>query len=135
MPKWNTTALAKCAVGLCVLATALIVGCGILEETPEEAARRAEAQRQAALPLAEASCEELQRRGNRASANILEGTNAAYYQAAVNELTVRCWIPYLAFASCNEVQQRADRASNRLLEGTNAAFYRVAVVVLQERCW
>lgn len=135
MLRRNIAVLTKCTVGLCVLVAALIAGCGMLEETPEQAARRVEAQRQAALPLAEASCDELQRRGNRASANILEGTNAAYYQAAVNELTIRCWIPELAFASCDEVQQRADRASNRLLEGTNAAFYRVAVVVLQERCW
>ena len=113
----------------------LIAGCGMFEETPEEAARRIEVERQATLPLAEASCEELQRRGNRASEYLLEGTNAAYYQAAVEQLTIRCWIPALAFEDCDEVQRQADRASDYLIEGTNAAFYRVAVVVLRERCW
>ena len=113
----------------------LSVGCGLLQETPEKAVLRAERERQAALPLARASCEELQRRGDRASAYILEGTNAAYYQAAVKELTVRCWIPSLATAPCDEVQRRAERASAYILEGTNASFYQVAVVVLRERCW
>ena len=110
----------------------LLAGCSI---TPEQAAWRAEAQRQAALPLAEASCEEVQQRASRAIANPLEGTNAAYYHAAVNELTVRCWVPSLAYAPCDEVQQLANRASGNILEGTNAAFYRVAIVILQERCW
>ena len=125
----------KFTVGLSVAYSLLIVGCGMFEETPEEAARRIEAERQAALPLAEASCEELQRRGNRASASLLEGTNAAYYRAAVEQLTIRCWIPALAFEDCEEVQRQANRASDRLLEGTNAAFYQTAVVVLRERCW
>lgn len=118
-----------------VIVAALASGCGLFEETPEQAARRAYLARQATLPLAEASCEELQRRGNRASEALLEGTNAAYYQAVVQELTIRCWIPFLATASCDEVQRRAERSSDYLLEGTNAAFYRVAVVALRERCW
>ena len=37
----------------------LSVGCGLLQETPEKAVLRAERERQAALPLARASCEEL----------------------------------------------------------------------------
>ena len=44
----------------------MVTGCGfleeMLEESPEEAARRAEAERQAALPVAQASCSELGRR-------------------------------------------------------------------------
>lgn len=45
-----------------VAAAALLFGCGILEETPEQAAWRAEAERQAVLPIAQASCGELGRR-------------------------------------------------------------------------
>lgn len=45
-----------------------LAGCGVLlemlEESPEEAARRAEAARQAALPIAQASCGELGRRAS-----------------------------------------------------------------------
>ena len=123
------------AVAVLVAVVTMFAGCAVFEETPEEAARRAERARQAALPLTEAPCAELQRRGNRASANILEGTNAAYLRATVEQLTVRCWIPSLAFEPCGEVQRRAERASANVLEGTNAAFYQVAVVVLQERCW
>ena len=51
MLRRNIAALTKCTVGLCVLVAALITGCGMLEETPEQAARRVEAQRQAALRL------------------------------------------------------------------------------------
>lgn len=54
-----------------VIVAGLSAGCGLLEETPEQAELRAERERQAALPLAEASCQELQRRGNRASEYIL----------------------------------------------------------------
>ena len=125
----------KFTAGSIVAFALVVVGCSVFEEAPEEAAQRIEAERQAALPLAEASCEELQRRGNRTSEYLLEGTNAAYYRAAVEQLTIRCWIPALAFEDCDEVQRQANRASNRLLEGTNAAFYQTAVVVLRERCW
>ena len=127
--------VSRITVGLSVACALQIASCGMFEETPEEAARRIEAERQAALPLAEASCEELQRRGYRASAYLLEGTNAAYYRAAVEQLTIRCWIPALAFEDCDEVQRQANRASDRLLEGTNVAFYQTAVAVLRERCW
>ena len=128
--------IAKMMLGISLVMTFVsILGCGAFEETPEQAARRAEAERQAGLPLAQASCQELQRRGNRASANLLEGTNVAYFRAVVEQLTARCWIPTLAVAPCDEVQRRADRASANLLEGTNAPFYQTAVLVLRERCW
>ena len=48
---------------LIVAAAALAFGCGILEEKPEQAAWRAERARQATLPIAQASCGELGRRG------------------------------------------------------------------------
>ena len=48
-----------------------LCGCaGMFEESPEEAARRAEAQRQAGLPVALASCAELDRRADEAQAAI-----------------------------------------------------------------
>ncbi len=113
-----------------------LAGCASLNEwAAEQEVARVERERLAALPLAEAPCVELYRRADRAMANLLSGTNAAYYRAATDELTIRCWIPELGTAPCNEVQRRADRAGEDLLSGTNAPFYRVAVVVLQERCW
>ena len=63
----------KFTVSLIVASALLMGGYGMFEETPEEAARRIEAERQAALPLAEASCEVLQRRGNEARESLLEG--------------------------------------------------------------
>ncbi len=121
-----------------VVIAALFTGCSALQEaveSPEQAAARAERGRQVGLPLAEASCAELQRRANRAADRILEGTNAAYYRAAINELVGRCWTPSLAETSCEEIQRRADRAADNLLQGTNAAFYKVAILALEKRCW
>ena len=115
--------------------SALTAGCVTLVETPQEIAARRERTLQANLSLADASCEELQRRGERANENLLEGTNAEYWKATIAELTARCWAPWLATASCENIQHRVDRASDNLLEGTNAGFYRVAIAALKMRCW
>ena len=77
-----------------VFVTALALsGCaGMFEESPEEAARRAEAQRRAGLPVALASCAELDRRAEDAQAAI-DGELRAQAEAERREEMLRGLTP------------------------------------------
>ena len=100
--------IARLAVLVALVAT---VSCSYIEEaleTPEQAAARAERERQATLPISEATCVELDRRAS-------DVENYAASVAAIHEMAIRCWnASAIATASCSEINRRAESTAGRM---------------------